>query len=136
MRWASRSSRTISEPIQLRWLICSPNGTLRRSVFHFGPFFGFTVGLAALSLRGALSANCYGEPEILPKIVMVRRLRSVADDAGSAPPAGGRLQRVDIGPAGAENAPGTFETGVFVMGNAGNQIEPVLKTFHLGDSFE
>lgn len=57
---------------------------------------------------------------------------SVDDDAGTAAPAGGHLQSLDIRPAGAEDAPGAFKAGMFFVGNAGNQIEPVLKTFHEG----
>ena len=57
------------------------------------------------------------------------------DDTSTAPPAGWHLQFLDVRPAGAEDAPGVFEARMFVVGNAGYQIKPVLKTFHDGDSF-
>jgi len=59
-----------------------------------------------------------------------------AHDAGTPPPASRGLQRIDVGAARGENLPCTFEASLLVMGNAGDQIKPLLQTFHDGDSFE
>jgi len=54
----------------------------------------------------------------------------------AAAPAGRGLQRGDIRAVVAKNGAGAFEAYLFFVGNAGKQIEPVLKTFHDGDSCE
>lgn len=55
-------------------------------------------------------------------------------DTGATAPAGGSLQGIHIGAAGTEDGAGVVKAGLFVVGNAGNQVKPVLKTFHGSNS--
>lgn len=61
---------------------------------------------------------------------------SGATNTGMTSPAGWGLQRFNVGAACAEDGTCSFKAGLFVMGNAGDQIEPLLQTFHDVDSFE
>jgi hypothetical protein len=54
----------------------------------------------------------------------------------AATPAGRGLQRGDVRAIVGKNGAGAFEAGLLDVGNAGKQVEPVLKTFHGGDSRE
>lgn len=59
---------------------------------------------------------------------------SASAKAVATAPAGRGLQCGDIRAVVVENGAGAFEAGLFVVGYANKQIEPVLKMFHGGGS--
>jgi hypothetical protein len=78
-------------------------------------------------LNSKLATELSGVPFFFPVLV--------AEYTGTATPAGGCLKCLDVWPIGFEDMPRTFKAGMLVVGYSGNQIEPVLKTFHNGNSF-